>query len=213
MSLKFASAVLVAAAAVVSSPAFACMGPTVLYTDNFQQPNSNWAGPPGTLVIGGGYAQVTPPQGDWSIAGYTGSSFDSADMCVDVLSPTTTDQGSAVGGLVFGLNATASAIDYYSLQIEEDGYATVALWQNNAWTNPVSWRAAPTVKTGPNATNTLRVTWKGSSATGYINGQLFGTFNIQALSSSLIGVFAQGDASPTAGATWKFTNLKITNVP
>jgi hypothetical protein len=212
LKLKFATAVVLAVAA-TTGQAFACMGPTVIYSDNFQQANPAWAGPPNTLVISGGVAQLTPPQGDWTITGYTGAAIDTGDMCADMVSPTVPDQSQAVGGLVFGLDASSSSIDYYSLQIEEDGYVTVARWQNSAWANPLPWKAAPMVKTGPNATNNLRVTWKGTTGTAYINGQSVGTFTMQPVQNTLIGFFGQGDASPTAGATWKFSNLKVTNAP
>jgi hypothetical protein len=70
------------------------------------------------------------------------------------------------------------------------------------------------MKKGANMTNTLRVTWKGTSVATYINGQAFATYTLpQAFQNTMIGLLAQGDASATAGATWKFTNLKVTNVP
>lgn len=212
MALKFATAVL-AAVAVTSSPAFACMGTTVLFSDNFQKADPAWTLVyTGTLNITGGYAQVTPPQGDITLLDYEGMFADSADACVDALSPTVADPTQAVGGLVFGL---ADSGDFYALLVEEDGYAAVVRSQNNAMLTPVPWKQSAAIKTGGNVTNTLRVTWNGTTGTAYINGQVFSTFTIQPFQNTTFGMWAGGDtgANPNAGATWKFTNVKVTNVP
>jgi len=192
------------------------MGSTVLFSDNFQQVDPAWnMFSQGTLDISGGYAQVTPPAGDSAYAVYDGGFFDSADACVDIVSPTVADPTQAVAGLVIGMDPSGS---FYACQIGEDGTAAVARYSSagdGAWALPVSWRPAPAVKTGANALNTLRITWKGNSGTCYINGQLFSAFVIpQAFVNSAIGFSVGGDSpGATAGATWKFTNLKITNAP
>jgi len=225
MPLKLATALLVAAA-VTSSPALACMGSTVLLADNFQDPG--WGAPPSlvpqglsaltpvptVLTISGGFAQLTPLPGDFAYANYGGKFFDNADVCVDVLSPTVADPTQAAAGIMFGLN---DQLSFYVFAVEEDGQAAVLQYQSltGAWLYPVPWGAAPMLKKGGNATNTLRVTWSGTSGTAYINGQQFATFTIPAFKGTTFGIWCEGDPSinPTVGATYQFTNLKLTNVP
>ena len=221
MSLKLATASLVAVA-VTSSPAFACMGSTVL-VDNFQDPG--WGAPdmplqqglnkltpvPPILTISGGSAQLTPLPGAFALADYGGQYVHSADACVDVLSPTVADPTQAAAGIVFGLTDES---DFYVFAVEEDGQAAV-LQYNGAWLYPVAMRAAPALKAGANVTNTLRVTWNGTSGATYINGQAFATFTLPNFQNTQFGIWCEGDqgADPTISATYQFSNVKLTNVP
>ncbi len=212
MSLKLATALLVAAA-FTTSPALACMGSTVLVSENFQKPDAAWGAATGTIVtIAGGYLQITPGQGDWAVSAYGGKYLDSADACIDVLSPATIDPSGAAVGLVFGADSTG----FFMFQFSEDGSASVARYSragDGAFAYPVPSANAKTLKPGPNVSNTLRVTWNAGKGAAYINGQIFSPFVIaQPLQNTLMGLFTVGDASATAGATWKFNNLKVTNV-
>jgi len=219
MLLKLVTAVAMAAAT-VSSPAFACMGNTVLYSDNFQQ-QSAWPIPSGTgtatVSVGGGFLQVTPAVGDTWSENYEGAFFDAADACIDMITPSAGDVTQLTGGFMFGNDPNGN---FMVLLVEADGYAAVGKFSNagnGAWLNPVPWQQSALVKTGLNATNTLRVTWSGNSGTAYINGQQFATFPITPpFQNTTLGVYASGDtgvAGATMAATWKFANLKVTNVP
>jgi len=124
MSLKLATAVL-GLAAVAPAPALACMGPTVLLSEDFQQADPAWQhSPDSTMSISGGYLRLSPPEGHGTDAIYNGAFFDNADACTDILSPTVTDPGGGAAGLVFG--ATPSG--YHAVQITEDGRAALARW-------------------------------------------------------------------------------------
>jgi hypothetical protein len=94
-------------------------GPTVLYSDNFQQANPAWQAifNDNALNISGGYLQLAPPQGRSTGAAYQGSFFDNADACVDVLSPTVTNPNSGVAGIMFGYNPAGTNLDFYALLI------------------------------------------------------------------------------------------------
>ena len=216
MVLKLATA-FVLAFGLTAGQALACMGSTVLFSDNFKQVDPAWTSVfnDNSLAISGGFAQVTPPQGDYALLSYGGSFFDSGDACVDITSPASvTDPSSAIAGFVFGYQPSGDQLNYYVLQVGEDGSTSVSRMQNGAWLTPVPWKTFAAVKTGGNVTNTLRVTWSGTSGAAYVNGQLFSNFVLpQPFQNSVIGLTASGDASTTAGATWKFTNLKITNAP
>ncbi len=228
MSLKLATALLLGMA-VTSSPALACMGPALYLSDNFQIMDPAWflyplqllssgMTPPVTkLTVGGGYADLTPPVGAYVVADYGGNFFDNNDVCVDIVSPTVADPTQAAAGISFGMTTAG----YYVFAAEEDGQAALIQYQfglfgTSTWRFVVPWRTAPALKTGGNATNTLRVTWNGTSGIGaaYINGQEFTTFTTAAFLNSLFGLWCQGDpgVNPTTGAPWRFANLKITNV-
>lgn len=207
MSVKFATAVFLAAA-ITSSPAFACKGPTVIYQDNFQSADPAWSAPfGGTPVISGGQAQVTAQPGDFNVYVYEGTFVDSGDYCVTVTGPTLSDPTSALGGVAFGFDNNG---DFYAFLVREDGQATVYRNQNGGWLTPVAMRAAPALKTGT-ASNTLRVTWKGTTASAFINDQPFINFTIQAFKNSMIALYAEADGN--APATYSFSNLNVTTVP
>lgn len=224
MWLRLAGGALLALA-LSASPALACMGPTVILADNFSDPA--WTlflqGTPdvqGTLAIADNAAQMTPLPGDFTYADWENSYLDSADFCVDVLSPTVADPTQAAAGIVFGIN---DLFNFYVFAVQEDGQAAVLHWAKNnaipgpgAWTDPlVPWRTAASLKTGGNVTNTLRVTWKGASGTADINGAEFATFTLPSFKNTTLGIWCEGDPgeNPTTGATYQFTNDKITNVP
>jgi hypothetical protein len=195
------------------------MGNTVLYSDNFQQMGA-WSAtstPTATLTIGGGFMKATPGVGLWAEVNYLGGFFDAADACIDVVTPSAGDVTQLLGGFQFGNDPNGN---FMALLIEADGYAIVKKYSNlgnGAWISPVPRQQTALVKSGLNATNTLRVTWSGNSGTAYINGQQFATFPVTPpLQNTTIGVYASGDtgvAGATMGATWQYANLKVTNPP
>ena len=210
MRLKLAAGV-IAAMAIGSSPAFACKGPTTLFADNFQTVDPAWALADG-LAISNGAATVTAQAGGTlNYLNYEGNFFDNADVCVNVVGPTVSDPTTALGGIMFGLGNNG----YWLFLVEEDGKAQIVRNVNGGWLTPVTMRAAPSLKTGANVSNTLRVTYKGTTASAYINDTLFVTFSIQqAFQNTQIGLYAENDAqSGAAPITYTFSNLDITNVP
>jgi hypothetical protein len=209
MPLRFTIALLVAAGA-TSGPALACMGPTVIFADNFQTEDPAWGAMTGTLSIAGGYAALTPHVGDYAAASYGGAFVDNGDACVDVMSPAVAAPAQAAGGILFGMT---DLDNFYVFAAEEDGQAAIYQRRDGAWNTPVAWRPAPALKSGGNVTNTLRITWNGTTGAAYINGQTFATFTIQPFKNTKFGIWCEGDpaVNPTSGATFQFSNLKITN--
>jgi hypothetical protein len=212
MPFKFA-AVLAVAAALISSPAVACMGQQVLFADNFQILNPAWVSLGGTMQIANGFAYLTPKPGDYSLFAYQGRFIDSADACIDVVNPAVADPSQASAGMVFGLFQGS----LFVFAARQDGQAAILhyLIHTATWSFLVPWRAAPALKAGGHATNSLRITWKDNNAVAYINGQAFTRFNVPVFKNSLFGIWCEGDPViyPTTGATYQFANLKITDVP
>jgi hypothetical protein len=60
--------------------------------------------------------------------------------------------------------------NFYVFLVQGGGQASIVRRQNSGWLVPVPNKASPSFKTG--ATNTLRVTWKGTDGAAYINDQL-----------------------------------------
>jgi len=205
MSLRLATAVL--AAAIASAPALACEGPTVLFQDNFQAANPDWYG---GLSVSGGHASLSAAAGQLSFAFYGGKTIDSGDACVDVIGPPNLKNVSeARAGIMFGFTDVGN---YYAFLVTEDGEASVLGVHNGASLSPVVIRPAPLLKRGANVSNSLRVTWKGSSVATFINNQPFISFTLHYIfKNSFIGLFGSND--DPAPTIFLFDTLKVTNVP
>ena len=205
MSLRLATAVLLAVAA-VSSPALACKGPNLIFSDDFKtvdeawQPWGNWV----TFSISNGKAQLKSNPGSYAMAAYQGFFVDSADACVDVIAPDVKDPGSILGGLMFGGVGT----DFYAFLLRPNGNAAVFRNQNGGWLTPVAEKKADGAKTGANVTNTLRVTWKNGTAQTYVNDKPFATMKTLPIVNGKFGLYSEPE-----GNVYQFTNVKITDAP
>ena len=123
---KLAAAML-AAMVVTSAPAYACMGPTLLYSDNFQSIDPAWTATGATFSISNGHAVLTALPGQFGLAFYGGKIIDSGDYCVDVTNPQVADPSNAGAGIMFGMSASG---DCYAFVATEDGQAAVLQLQN-----------------------------------------------------------------------------------
>jgi hypothetical protein len=192
--------------------ASACTGPQI----NLQQSSTSWqTNQDATMSFTGGSIQLSAGKGGAASAVLQAGFFDAADACVDIVTPSPlTDPNAAVAGIEFGVNQQSG--EYYAFVIVAAGSAGVMHHQTRTGNDIsvlVPFAAARTVKTDPNATNTLHLTWKGTNATAYINDQQFAAFSIPTLQNTLFGLYVQGDGSKTGAATWNFTNLQLGNSP
>lgn len=204
MSLKFSTAVLVALA-VSSAPAYACtmtQGSQVIDPPDLQNADPAWVAINNTTFdISGGTAKVTVPAQQWGGISYGGKFVDTGDICVNLVVP----DANSGGGIIFG---DTEAGDYL-FEIWGSGEADVAEFTTEGWLNPVAPVASSVIKTGANASNELRITWNGSTASAYINGQLFKTFPLSAFQGNKIGLAVEGGNNST---TVQFSNLSVTAV-
>jgi hypothetical protein len=208
MSPKFVTAVFLVMAA-TSAPAYACsmtQGSQVINPPSFQNPDPAW-GPinSGTFTVGGGTAKVTVPAQQWGGMVYGGAFIDTGDVCVDIVLPSDNTAGA---GIAFSDTNNGT----YMFEIWGNGEADVAQWTPEGWLYPVAETASPAAKTGANATNELRITWNGTSASAYINGQLFQTFPLAAVQGSKLGLEVEAGSSQTAPTTAQFSNLSVTQI-
>jgi hypothetical protein len=205
MSLRFVSAVLLAVAT-AASPAFACKGPNLQFSDDFKTEDPGWQ-PYGawvTFSIGGGKIQVKSDPGSFAAATYQGFFMDSGDACVDVYAPDVKDPASVIGGFMFGGVGT----DFYAFVLRPNGNASLFRRENGGWLTPVGEKKADGAKTGANAVNTLRVSWKDTSGQAWVNDKLFANFKIKSIKNGKFGVYSEPE-----GNTYQFGNVKITDVP
>jgi hypothetical protein len=204
MSLKFMAAALMALA-VSSAPAYACsmtQGSQVINPPNFTVKDPAWSSiNNGTFTIGGGNATISVPKTQWGGVVYGGKFIDTGDVCVSLVIP----DANSGAGIVFGDTES----DTYMFEVWGSGQADVADFNTEGWLSPVAEVATPLVKTGANASNELRIVWNASSASAYINGQLFSTFPISGFQGSKIGLEVQADG-PNATTSVQFSNLSVT---
>ena len=201
-------------ALLIANPANACKGSKILFADDFRDADPAWPVDTTNLyAIGDGKFTITPvataaPNVMW-IALYGGSLFGDVDMCVTLTFPAGEGVGEQSGGLAFwGTDIN----NVYRFGISPGGTASIIRWQNGKVLFPVSWRKADAIKTAPGATNTLRVTLNGMSATTYINDTPFFTIKGQPPEGgSEIGISA--GKGEKASFPFVFTNLKVTDLP
>jgi hypothetical protein len=202
-AMATAMLVLVGAAA-----AQACEGKRVLFEDRFDENElqSTWDGSPDEVKLQDGRMIVTTKP-DWTVwVPNTASLYDDIDMCVDVTTVQAVDPATNRVGLVFWYTDDKN---FYTLETDASGNASVWRKQRGKWLEQVSWAKEPALHTGDGATNQLRVVTKGNAATVYINGEKFKDITGQPPDNGQeIGVIAY---SPKKGAaTYAFANVKIT---
>lgn len=204
MSLKLTAAALLALT-VSSAPTFACsmtQSSQVISPPNFTIADPAWqALNNGTFTITGGNANVAVPAQQWGGVIYGGKFIDTGDVCVNVVLPNDPNSGA---GIIFGDTET----DTYMFEIYASGQADVSDATNEGWLSPVAEVASSLIKTGANASNELRITWNASSASAYINGQLFKTFPVSAFQGNKIGLVVESVG--TSSESVQFGNLSVT---
>lgn len=195
----------IGAIAVLLSPAFACKGVNKLFEDDFSTPDSAWVERARTMIIKDGKLQLTTEPRRHSSASYEGDFFNNADACVTVIAPDVKDASIGIAGLMFYLT---NSYDFYAFVVSPAGQAGVIRMLNGDFLTPVPPRKADGTKTGGNSSNVLRVTWNNGSVATYINDRPFTTFKANPPRNSKIGLYAE-----SAGATWSFTNVLVTDSP
>lgn len=101
--------------------------------------------------------------------------------------------------------------DYYALQVDSGGNASVGRWFHGDWTDIVKWRRAPSLKRGLHVGNDIRVTTSGDTAKLYLNGKLFRTVERNASDGKGYGL-ALAAYADTGIAEFDFTNIRSTTL-
>jgi hypothetical protein len=198
----------VAATVVATTPAFACMGKSVLFEDKFTAAEPGWELWE-RISIGGGALRIRTDPGYIAPVFYKADVYDKADICFDLTIPSLTDPEKPLAGLLF------SAVDlgnFYYFWFNPTGAIGVSRLFNKRWLSPVQPRKVEGINTASGAKNTFRLTLNGGAATVYANGEKIVDFRINATpGGGFIGFNADGGA--VEGETWVFGNLKVTDLP
>jgi len=189
----------------LSTPALACEGSSVLFEDDFSFADPAWGGFDGTAIENGVMTISIEATRGYTLENQAGFYAD-FDMCVDVVQRND-DPGTAWASLLFW------GVDYenfYTFDVATNGYIKVSRLQNNRWLSPVEWTLTDGIVNAGETPNRLRVVVRGNVATAFVNGQQVAQFRGQPpADGGLIGVY--GAASETAAASYDFDDLRITS--
>jgi hypothetical protein len=208
---RSAVAIAVVATALVLStirPTFACQGDKVLLAEDFKTADASWGAQTNNFAIKDSAAIIKADSQRGYKALDNAFLFDDADICVTVTALDIGKPEASAGGLVFWAQDYRNA---YFLLLATNGYYKIGRLMDGAWVNaPLDWTQSDAIVQGINKPNTLRLTIKGQSLTVEINGKPGAALQAQSPeTSSLIGLYAE---SADKVDTWKFNDLKVTNV-
>lgn len=205
MKLKLLAAIPVALA-LATSPVLACKGVNKLLEEDFSSPETAWVEQVPTMVIKDRKLHLTTEPQLHSSASYEGEFFNDGDLCVTVTAPDVKDDSVGMAGVMFYLT---NNYEFYAFLINPaDGKAGIIRMSNGEFLFPVPARRADGMNLGGKSVNTLRVTWKDGAVTAYVNDKLFAQFRAKPPRNGKIGLYAE-----SAGATWSFSNVLVTDPP
>lgn len=154
------------------TPALACAGQvgTAIFSDNFADDSGGWdETPPVATVVPPGFIFALNETTVISSQNLTFNAID-GDYCMDiVLPPPIASNNQFTVGLEFW------ATDYNNFmlaQVSSDGSGGLTKLVSGTWSNIADIAKVPGFKSGPNVTNSLRVTALSGTITIYLNGTL-----------------------------------------
>jgi len=203
------SAVVAIAATLATSAAWAagCTG-NVQFTDDFSQSNDpTWPVPRDDIAIGGGKFQGKAPVTKLYQALTQAFPLGDADVCVDISVSPVSDPSTFSGGLQFWM---PDDNNQFMLLFNAAGQAALLHLQNGKLLVPVSWRKAPSLKTGAGVVNSVRLTLKSNKISIYFNDQPWYTNlpGVEPKDGGLWGFLYGSEKTPNI---WTFSNLKVTD--
>lgn len=192
----------------IARPAFACDGDKVLLAEDFKTADASWGAQNDNFAIKDGAAVIKADSQRGYKALDNAFLFDDADICVTVTALDIGKPEASAGGLVFWAQDYRNA---YFLLMATNGYYKIGRLVDGAWVNaPLDWTQSDAIVQGVNKPNVLGLTIKGQSLMVSINGKPGAVLRAQSPeASSLIGLYAE---SADKVDTWKFNDLKVTNV-
>jgi hypothetical protein len=115
-------------------------------------------------------------------------------------------------GLLF--RADPEAGNFYLFKVSADGYVWIGRYENGAEQTPLissHWFSSPTVQTGLNVTNKLRVLAEAGNLIFYVNDQEVGRVTDTTFTAGDVGVLVQTLGG--GGVTVEFDNLSVQPLP
>ena len=189
-----------------SGAAEACGTGKVLFEDSFDALQTTWGKQDEELTVENGRLLMKPKENFTFWAPNSAAVYDDIDLCAEVTNVEVSDPGNSFVGLVFWYSDDKN---FYTLEIDADGYASIWRRQNGRWLSQVDWAETDALKSGIGSTNELRVVTKGRNASYYLNGQLFKeAMGLPPDSGQQVGTIASSPKETVA--TYAFTNFKVT---
>ena len=203
-------ACLVAALTLMSAPALACQGQKTLFSDNFREVDASWGLDSPDVAVEEGKVKVKAQPDISNLLIYKGVVFTDADYCLSVRMPNTVaNSDNTMAGPIFWAQ---DYDNYYMFMITPSGYAEITRKVKGKWIDIIPWREDTNILREAGKTNILQVETNGDSITTSINGVKFQTVKGQAPDAGgQIGMRAQSEKDQVD--TWKFSALKVTNLP
>ncbi len=180
----------------------------MLLSEDFTAADASWGAQTNNFAIKDGAAVIKADSQRGYKALDNAFLFDDADICVTVTALDIGKPEASAGGLVFWAQDYRNA---YFLLLATNGYYKIGRLMDGAWVNaPLDWTQSDAIVQGINKPNTLDLTIKGQSLSVEINGKPGAVLRAQSPeAASLIGLYAE---SADKIDTWKFNDLKVTNV-
>lgn len=148
----------------------ACEGDKVLFQDNFDSFESTWGKSNNELFVENGEFFIKPKANFTLWAPNTASIYEDVDVCAKAKTVDPVDAGNSFVGIIYWY---VDDDNYYSFEIDGDGYASVWRRQNGRWLSQVDWVESSLLNSGNGSVNEIRVVTNGKIASYYINGELF----------------------------------------
>ncbi len=188
-----------------SGTAQACGSGKVLFEDSFDTLQATWGKQDEELLVDNGQLVMKPKENFTFWAPNSAAVYDDADICAEVTSVEVANPGNSFVGLVFWY---IDDKNFYTLEIDADGYASIWRRQNGRWLSQVDWVQADSLKSGVGSTNELRVVTKGKMASYYLNGQLFSeVMGLPPDNGQQVGTIASSPKESVA--TYSFADFKV----
>jgi hypothetical protein len=190
------------------SQTLACNGDKVLFNEDFSFADASWGGVDKYLSIKDGSAVIKADvQKSYRVLN-NAFLFDDADICITLTAVEVSKPEDSAGGLVFWAKDLRNA---YVLLLASNGYFKIGRLVNGSWVNaPFDWTQSDAISQGLNQPNKLRLTIKGQTLAIEINDKPAAKLRGQSPgSSSMVGIY--GESSDKVD-TWKYNDLKVTNV-
>lgn len=187
-----------------SGTAQACGSGKVLFEDSFDTLQTTWGKQDEELMVDNGQLIMKPKENFTFWAPNSAAVYDDVDVCAEVTSVEVANPGNSFVGLVFWY---ADDKNFYTLEIDADGYASIWRRQNGRWLSQVDWVQTDSLKSGVGSTNELRVVTKGRVASYYLNGQLFSEAMGLPPDGQQVGTIASSPKDSVA--TYSFADFKV----
>ncbi len=201
---------LVAVFFTAAAPALACQGPKTLFSDDFKQVDASWGLDSPDVSVEEGKVKIKAQPDISNLLIYKGVLFTDADYCVNIRMPNfVSNSDNTMAGPIFW---ATDYDNYYMFMITPSGYAEITRKVKGKWIDIIPWRENTSIKRETGSTNVLQVETRGDMITASVNGAKFASVRGQGPDGGgQIGMRAQSEKDQVD--TWKFSALKVTDLP